>query len=141
MEVLRRAPDLLLSTTSSDVKNLIEMKKIGNRMSGVEEKFPVREHLVENVFDYYHAELGLEKEQGRRNGIVHNRQFVEGFPDVKIALDAFLNSRKKKFSEKVREAYEAILEKEKMGVGIAADFIAVMLYLVFSFANGKEIIN
>ncbi len=144
-DILALTAGTLSATGPVDVQDLIEMKKIGNKMSGVETKFPVREHRVTTVYDYYRAEFELEKVQNRLNGVVHNGQFVEGFPDVGLALKVFLQSPEPKFAKRAKEAYEALFKREgyeDLGVGLAADFIAVVLYLVFMFASeDEEIIN
>ncbi len=142
-DLFDKAVELLKDTEKEDVRELIAMKIIGNKESRVEHKYPVREHDVENVFDYYSRELDIEKAEGKPTSIYHNRQFVEGFPEIKKAFEIFLNSKNQKFAGRVEEAYDAIMKENKcrIGVGLAADFIAAMLYVAFSYSKDPEIIN
>jgi triphosphoribosyl-dephospho-CoA synthetase len=179
--ILEKASEVLKRTTREDVKNLIEMKKLGNIYSGVEKKYPVREHDVDNVFDYYQAEYEKElsirqnkdnllqkaydflkhplkntlsntfrntlkniKRKDNITSVVHNAQFVKAFPDIKLAYNALTSHNGKKFEERVEKAYSVLFQqpgKEKMGPGLAADFIAAALYLAFSYSKEKEIVN
>jgi len=143
--LLEKASELLQNTSKEDVENLIEAKRIANAISGVEKKYPVREYDVDNVSDYYLKEYETEKEQKppKTTSIFHNKQFVENFPDIKFIYDQFMASSKPRFSDKTAEAYKKLLElpgHEKMGVGLAADFVAAASYLILTYSKQKEII-
>lgn len=140
--VLNLASQLLKSTTRRDVEKLIEAKKIANKISGVENKYPVAIHDVENVFDYYLAE---EKEEGKNKeltGILHNRQFLDGFSDIRSMLEIMTSSGKERLLERVTDAYDFIRNKYacKIGIGLAADYCAVCLYLYISLVDHREVI-
>lgn len=142
-DLLQKAVEICKNTCKKDVKSLIETKTIGNKMSGVEDKYPVRKHDAANVYDYYAKELEVDRAEKHPTSIVHNVQFVEGFQDIGLALKTFQESKETKFSSKITEAYNAVMQKydKKIGVGLAADFTAVMLYLVLMYSKGEEIIN
>ena len=144
--ILEKTKDVLKDTTPADVAWLIKMKRLGNRLSAVEHKYPVKVRNTSNVFNYYYQELRDEEKKRNTAGIIHNRQFVLVYPDVKRGLDAFLKSKEPKFAKRVIEAYEAIRNNPnnmRIGPGLASDFIAIILYLVFSYSASpiEEIIN
>jgi hypothetical protein len=139
-----KTTDVLQQTNAVDVNWLIETKTLANKMSNVVHKYPVREHNVATVFDYYKNELEIERNRKNLNGIVHNRQFVEGYPDVRLVFEAFEKSSKDKFADKVVEATNQLYMVpgyEELGHGIVADFNAVSNYLALAYSHGKEIIN
>jgi len=143
-ELFGKTKDVLQQTNAADVNWLIETKILANRMSNVAHKYPVRRHDVGTVLDYYKKELEIENGRNNLNGIVHNRQFVEGYPDVRLVFETFVKSSQKKFADKVVEAYNqlySISGYEDLGHGIASDFNAVSNYLAFAYSHGKEIIN
>ena len=143
-KVLEMASKNLKATSRKDVDLLIETKKRGNLFSNVQHKYKVKQRLKEKtVYDYYLAELEEEKKKGYSTGVVHNRQFVEGFKDVGLLLQTFQKSKKEKFCDRVSEAYETLLEKQEqpIGKGLAADLVSAMLYLAFSYSNGDTIVN
>ncbi len=145
LRLLEKTSLYLKETSERDVEYLIETKKRGNVFSNVQDKYPVNEHHgVNNVYRYYAKELSEEKGKGYGTGIVHNRQFVRGFPDVALMLRVFNNSTEEKFSERVNEAYERMLEFQQykpIGKGLAADLIASMLYLAFTYSKGELIVK
>jgi len=144
IELFDKTKDVLKQTNAVDVNWLVETKTLANKMSNVVHKYPVRKHDVTSVFDYYKNELEIEREKKNLNGIVHNRQFVEGYPDVRSVFEAFEKSSKDKFADKVVEATNQLCTTpgyEELGHGIVADFNAVSNYLALAYSHGKEIIN
>lgn len=143
-DLFGKTKEVLQQTSAIDVDWLVETKELANRMSHVESKYPVRKHDAATVFDYYKNEFEIEKKSKNLNGIVHNRQFVECYPDVSLVFEAFEKSSKDKFADKVVEATNKLYEipcYKKLGRGIVADFNAVSNYLALAYSHGKEIIN
>ncbi|MDE1850939.1 MAG: hypothetical protein KGH54_04075 [Candidatus Micrarchaeota archaeon] len=140
--ILNKAREVMILTSKEDVRWLIETKKLANRLSCFD-RYPVAEHEVESVIDYYEEELRLESARGNLKGMQFNMQFLEGFEGVRIAYDAMAASKKQKISEKGVEAYEALHWRytcEEMGVGTFADIIAATLYLYISYGKGEVIL-
>jgi hypothetical protein len=143
-DLFDKTKDVLQQTNAVDVNWLIETKILANRMSNVVHKYPVRKHDVGTVLDYYKKELEVERGRNNLNGIVHNRQFVEGYPDLRLFFEAFEKSSHDKFSDKAVEAYKQLYAMpgyKELGHGIVADFNAVSNYLALAYSHGKEIIN
>lgn len=144
-ELLEQTTQRLNETTRKDVRFLIEAKRLGNILSNVETKYPVNEHpRAKDVLEYYENELRVAKKGEQGTSIVHNAQFVNGFKDVAIMLEAFTNSRNPRFSERVNDAYETMLGKQEinpLGKGLAADLVATMLYLSFAYSHGDMIVK
>jgi triphosphoribosyl-dephospho-CoA synthetase len=142
-ELLAKASALLKQTSAADVENLVRAKIIANKISGVEEKYPVRVHEVGNVFDYYTRELAIEEKEGSLTSVLHNRQFVDGFTDIREMLEAMNHSTVERLVDKVAEAYVYIRKKysEHIGVGLAADYCAICLYVYLSLLEHREAIK
>lgn len=140
LTVLSLATDYLKQTSKQDVVNLIAGKELANKISGVEHKYPVNRHDVGNVFEYYQAEERLEVERGDLTGILHNRQFLDGFSNIKFMLETMMASHQATLLEKTVQAYELVRLKhqEKIGVGLAADHCAVCLYVYLALIEHRE---
>jgi len=139
-----KSKDVLQQTNVVDVNWLIETRILANRMSNVLDKYPVRRHDVSSVFDYHKKELEIGREKNDLNAIVYNRQFVEGYPDIRLFFKTFKKSSHDKFADKVVEAYSKLYDMpnlKRLGHGIAADFNAVSNYLILAYSHGKEIVN
>ncbi|MBT4824569.1 cyclic nucleotide-binding domain-containing protein [Candidatus Woesearchaeota archaeon] len=135
-----KATELLQNTTEEDVSSLINMKQFAYILSRVERN--VGMHPVTNVFDYYAAELKDAEDSKNLNSIVHNRQFVQGFPDIRKVYDVIQNTSGD-LNQRVVAAYNQVFEQphyQEMGKGLAADFIAVGLFLAFSYNKNEEIV-
>ncbi len=141
--IFERASFLLANTSWEDVLDLIEAKTVGNKVSGVEDKYPVRNHRVLTVLEYYSYELEIELQEGKETGILHNRQFVDGFRDIQEMLQVMIESKRPRLLQKVEEAYRYVRKKHKgkIGVGLAADHSAVCLYLYISLVDHRECIT
>jgi hypothetical protein len=143
IEWLQKASFILKATTSSDVRNLIIAKELGNKISNVELKYPVRKHRACCVFDYYAQETEVEVQVGNTTGVLHNRQFVDGFSDIAAMMQIMNDSPVERLTEKVEEAYRFIRQKNgtEKGVGLMADQCALCIYLYISFAQDLEVIG
>ncbi|MBT5022095.1 HD domain-containing protein [Candidatus Woesearchaeota archaeon] len=143
-DMFKKATELLHETHEEDVTNLIGLKKIGNEQSNVTHKYPVREHDAKTVFEYYEKELEIEQEENNSStSIGHNLQFVNGFQDIKLGFETFMNSKTKQFEGRLNEAYKSIYAKEgneNLGVGLVADFSAALLFMALRYANEEIIV-
>lgn len=143
-EWLRTASLVMLKeTTASDVTNLIIAKEIGNKISNVELKYPVRKHQVDCVFDYYAREAEIDTRAGNTTGILHNCQFVDGFDDIATGLRVMNDLPAKRLTEKVEAAYRFMRQKNatEKGVGLVADQCALCIYLYISLSQNLEVIG
>lgn len=142
LQVLSLASQLLKNTTTADVDNLILGKKIANKISGVERKYPVRHFRAKNVYEYYFADWQKEKRKDDLTGILHNQQFIDGFKTVRSMLCVMLKSKEKRLLDKVSQAYRMIYKKyhSQVGVGLIADHCAVCLYVYLALIQHREAI-
>ncbi len=134
---------LLADTTREDVVELLHAKEVANKISGVEKKYPLRRHDVGSVRSYYQAEVEAESVEGNLTGILHNRQFIDGYSDIADMLRVMVSSKKRHLLGKAEDAYRFIRRKHanKIGVGLAADHCAVCLYLYISLIDHREVIG
>ncbi len=134
---------LLSNTGKEDVEDLLQAKRIANKISGVEKKYPLRQHKVVSIYDYYFFEVNAELAEGNLTAVLHNQQFLDGFSDIKDMLRVMASSKKERLLEKVEDAYNFIRNKHdnKIGVGLAADHCAICLYLYISLIDHREVIG
>ncbi|MFH1510596.1 MAG: cyclic nucleotide-binding domain-containing protein [Candidatus Woesearchaeota archaeon] len=138
--LFEQATNLMKHTTREDVEQLIAMKQFAHLLSRIER--PVHDYKVRNVYDYYAQDLHQAEENRNLNSIIHNRQFVEGFPDVKKVYNE-LNRTTGNLNERAVSAYNKVFHQEhykEIGRGLAADFIAIALFLTFSYSKEREIV-
>ena len=142
-DVLPRASELLKKTSPADVLNLIRAKELSNQISGVADKYPVRRHDVDAVFDYYRAEVEAESKGDALTEVLHNRQFIDGFTDIGEMLKVINQQPAGRLIDKTVPAYNYVREKyhDKIGVGLAADFCAICLYLYIALFEHREAIG
>lgn len=140
--VFHFATKLLEKTSAEDVADLIRGKEIGNKISGVEKKYPVKRYEVLTVYDYYLYDMETERAKGELTGVLHNAQFINAFHDVKIMLEAMIKSPKERLLDKSVDAYDVIRAKHNnmIGVGLAADHSAVCLYVYIALIDHREAI-
>ena len=82
------------------------------------------------------------KDEYNINSIVHNAQFVNGFPDIRLVYDEISKARGN-LNERVVAAYNRVFKEDhykEIGRGLAADFIAVALFLMFSYHKNEDIV-
>lgn len=143
--VFRSATDLLKETSVEDVKELTDGKAAAMEITfdARGKKYPVFRNDAKTIYDYYMLEFLRESNGGHPTGVTHNRQFISGFPDIKLAYDTFMKS-KGRFSERLTDAYNTVMAKQEnlgIGPGLAADFAVVTAYLALTYSNGLEIID
>ncbi len=132
--------ELMKSTKREDVDKLREMKQFAYLLSRFEREVP--DHNVDNVYLYYQKELCKAEEEKNLNSIVHNYQFLHGFPDIKRVYQG-INQRKGNLNDKAVAAYNEVFNQQhyqEVGKGLAADFIAVALFLTFCYHKEEEIV-
>ena len=141
LKVLEIASSLLQQTTPEDVDMLIFFKIIANEISGVEDKYPVKERVCTDVFAYYEKELADEKKANHLTGILHNQQFLNGFTNIKSMIEWMIEFEGG-LLEKSVYAYNKIRAKydDKIGVGLAADHCAVAMYVYIALVDHREVI-
>ncbi len=141
LKVLPLATSLLQQTTPDDVASLIWSKIIGNKISGVEDKYPVIERTCDNIGNYYAQELSDEMAAKHLTGILHNRQFLTGFEDIRDMI-LWMKKAEGGLLEKSVYAYNRLRERyeDKIGVGLAADHCAVALYVYIALIDHREVI-
>lgn len=144
--LLEQSSLILKRTNTDDVREFVAGKFAGRDITKASrgKGYEIFIHDVDNVSDFYLKEYQREmNEKGHATGLMHNRQFVEGFPDIKLCYDAFCKSNKK-FSDRLVDAYIAVMTKKEnlgIGVGLVADFTAVTIYLALSYLNDQELIE
>ncbi|MBI5390429.1 triphosphoribosyl-dephospho-CoA synthase [Candidatus Woesearchaeota archaeon] len=135
-----KATALLHATTPADVSSFYEGKKAARDISHAfrGKQYPVYEHDVPTVFDYYQQEFEREiSSSGHPTGRTHNRQFLQGFPDIQRSWHAY-HASEKPFLEKLVDAYHAVMNHPDnlgIGAGLGADFVAVTIYLVLTYPS------
>lgn len=130
-EVINRSREVLQATGREDVGYLIAMKQFAHDLCRYNNR-PVPEHPeAKNVFEYYSADLVSSTSS---TGIVHNGEFVHGFPTVKLMYDTIMNSSQRSFIKKVEEAFRhgVKFHDSSVGRGFLADCIATAIYLCLS---------
>lgn len=131
--ILEKAVDVMKKTSTNDVKQLIEMKKLAYDLCG--DKYKDRQVPVypdaTNIYDYYR--LAMQNSRSPTS-VAHNTEFVSGFQATRYAYDSVINSKQGTFERKVEEAYSKVKNKfhKGCGHGLTADCIAATLYLIFS---------
>lgn len=145
-ELLKRAQEVVDSTTQEDVDNLIRAKLIGQEITKIGRGKTYTLNLpqgVRNVREFYEAELKRELASGAHaTGVMHNRQFTASFPDISTTYDLIANATGS-ISERAAEAYRKMMSTPRnlgLGPGLQADFVAVSLYLHLSNAGQEELI-
>ncbi len=138
-ELLVAASRVVKETTQDDVVSFVEGKIAARDISFSHrgKQYEVQRHKVNSVFGFYEREFERESNGGHPTGITHNKQFLDNFPDIKLSFDTFQGSEGR-FSQRLVDAYNAVLQKkenEGIGVGLAADFIAVTIYLALNYAK------
>ncbi len=136
-KLLTAAGKVIKETDQEDVVSFLEGKEAARDISFSHrgKQYEVQRHDVDSVFDFYKQEFERESNGGHPTGVIHNKQFLKNFPDIKISYNTFLQS-KGKFSQRLVAAYNAVLRKKEnqgIGVGLAADFIAVTIYLALNY--------
>lgn len=142
--LLDHAGDILRDTTEEDVKEFMAGKEAARELSYLfrGKTYPLYSHNVLNVYDHYVKEYEREiKEGGHPTGVTHNKQFSHRFSEIRTAYEVFQKASSEKFSDRLVDAYEAVMLQDiGIGPGLAADFIAVVIYLALTYANGDEIV-
>ena len=136
-ELLTAAGKVVQETDQGDVKSFFEGKCAARDISFSHrgKEYEVQKHEVNSVFEFYKKEFERESNGGHPTGVIHNQQFLQHFPEIKLSYDAFQSSEGK-FSERLVKAYNTVLEKKEnkgIGPGLGADFIAVTIYLALSY--------
>lgn len=141
-DIFERATELLKRTNVRDVADLIKAKEIGNVISGVEKKYPVRQHQVKTVYEYYLRETAREEENEDLTSLLHNQQFINGFDDIQSMLTLMKNLYREPLLKKIEAVYRYIRVKyhQKIGPGLAADHCAVCLYLYLALFDHRTTI-
>ena len=141
LRVLEIAGDLLKQTTPQDVESLIWSKILANKISGVEDKYPVKERTCSNVYEYYQQELADEEAAGHYTGVLHNRQFLNGFSDIGKMI-VWMKDSEGELLGKTVDAYNLIRaeHQKRIGVGLAADHCAIALYIYIALIDHREAI-
>lgn len=139
LQVFRLATELLKTTSPKDVENLIRGKELANKISDVEDKYPVQKYNVSTVHEYYLSDMITEHLQHDLTGELHNKQFVTGFHDIELMLGVMLSSEKPGILEKSVQAYDAVRMWycNKIGVGLAADHCAICMYIYLSLMGDR----
>ena len=75
---------LLSNTGKEDVEDLLQAKRIANKISGVEKKYPLRQHKVVSIYDYYFFEVNAELAEGNLTAVLHNQQSKAFAVDVAL---------------------------------------------------------
>ena len=138
--VCDKAVELMKSTKREEVDKLREMKQFAYLLSRFEREIP--DHNVDNVYSYYQRELAQAEEEKNLNSIVHNHQFVHGFPDIKSVYQE-ISQREGNLNYRAVAAYNQVFNQQhyqEIGKGLAADFIAVALFLTFCYHKEEEIV-
>ena len=145
-DLLKKSTETIIQTRKEDVSFLIEGKVFGEEITRQArgKGYTVHSPDAESVFEYYLMEYKREQESGEHvTGVLHNKQFVEGFQDILVTYEALRDSRRN-FSGKVEDAYREVMNKREnlgMGVGLAADFTAVAIYIALSYLNEQDFIG
>jgi len=138
-ELLLRAQDVLKQTSIEDVANLVKMKQLAFDLSAYDRKVPEYKE-ASTVFDYYALDLKASKKQ---TSIMHNGEFVNGFPVIKGMYAVLRDTAIPSFRERVRLAYldaRKGLHKE-VSAGLTADCVGTAIYLALSQNPLEPIIN
>lgn len=140
-----KAQEVVNDTDDTDAEDLIMAKKIGQQitMMGRGKTYNLELPNASSVRDFYEKEMKREIDQGGHvTGVLHNRQFVESFPDIKKTFDYF-TSQPGSISERAAHAYRKMMAEPSnlgIGVGLVADFIALAIYLDITYSKDKELI-
>lgn len=137
-ELLIAAGRVVKETSRDDAVSFAEGKIAARDISFSHraKQYEVQRHEVNSVFHFYQKEFEREsRPEGHPTGVIHNKQFLENFPDIRLSYDTFVQSEGK-FSDRLVAAYNAILQKKEnqgIGPGLGADFIAVTIYLALNY--------
>lgn len=139
-KVLENAVNIMKNTSRKDVDELIKMKRLAYNLSGYLDRDIPKYPDIKNVYDYYKKDLENSEKQTSR---MHNAEFVEGFPTIKLIYNYIKNSREKTLNRSVEEAYKtARMERHKgTGYGLTADCVASGIYLMLSQNPRDQIIR
>ncbi|MBU2589466.1 MAG: HD domain-containing protein [Nanoarchaeota archaeon] len=142
--LFEKARELLKETSEQDVEWLIKMRQKANKIRG-KEKYRFYFFPVNNVYDYYLKELA-ECDFEDISTIAYNRQFTEGFKDIRLAFRYFQRSNPEDFIKKVVRSYNAIFQRKNykdknLDYRLAADFITAGAYLHLSYKKEKVLIS
>ncbi len=143
-ELFKYAKDILKQTNAQDVNWLIKMREKANVLHG-KEKYRQYFFPAENVYEYYMKELE-EAEEEDISTIAYNRQFTEGFKDIRLAFRYFRRKNPQEFISKVKKAYKAIFNRREyknkdLDYKLASNFITAAAYLHLSYDDEKALIN
>lgn len=142
-ELFYRAKKNLEKTSEEDFHYFMLGKRAAQEITliGRGKTYVLPEHKVSRIIDYYEKEFEREKTnpEGHITGMLHNRQFVEGFPDLRDTYE-FFEMIEGNVLQKSEIAYNQMIEKNPgIGPGLVADFIATSIYLHLSY-NPEAII-
>jgi len=144
LQLFNKAKELLKKTNKQDIEWLIKMREKANTLRG-KEKYKYYFYPVNNVYEYYEKEL-TECDFNNISATAYNKQFTEGFKDIRLAFRYFQRNRPEKFINKVVKAYKAIFKRKdykgkNLDFRLAADLITVGAYLHLTYNNESLLIN
>lgn len=130
-EMLNKAVVVLGATSVEDIEYLRKMKRFAFDASAYTGRIVPQHPEAVSVLDYYKRDLEVASNP---TSIAHNREFVEGFPTVRLVYERLSNPRTEKLSQNVEDAYRSALSAHdpKVGRGFIADCIAAGIYLYLS---------
>lgn len=130
-DVLESATDVLKRSTKEDVGYLRATKRFAYDLSGYSDRVVAEYPGISSVFEYYEKELENSKNP---TSVVHNSEFVKGFPTIERIFEDILESNESRFGDKIEKVFRKNLSRfsPKIGKGFLADCVAVSIYLHLS---------
>lgn len=138
MEVIESVHTALQSTEEQDALWLQRMQNLAFEMSGYYHRL-VSPEPATNVLSYYERQLTASQ---KPSDFYHNFEIVESFPTLRRMLAIFPQEAPASLSEDVERVFRETREREpQMPVGILADLVACMLYLVLTHQRTAKVVR